>query len=165
MTRYASLDEAFEKGELRGVLQHALNHQCLNGRFSDGTGAHITPLQLCVICNADRAVEFVLRRGADPNLYASDGQTALFMAAVRDQTASAEHLLHHGADPDLTGPEGDTPLHVALVRGFEDLAGLLLRHGADTARPNDRGISPDQIASYRNVRRLIPLFEPGRRGR
>ncbi|MBN1242304.1 MAG: ankyrin repeat domain-containing protein [Spirochaetales bacterium] len=50
--------------------------------------------------NADLA-EYLLKRGADPNLRSKDGQTALVIAVGRNDPGLAELLLRYGADPDL----------------------------------------------------------------
>jgi ankyrin repeat protein len=45
------------------------------------------------------AVEFLLRRGADPNHRASDGQTPLMVAVIARNLSVVRSLLAHGADP------------------------------------------------------------------
>lgn len=47
------------------------------------------------------AVDFLLKRGADPNLASKDGQTALVIAVGRNDVPLCRKLLSYGADPDM----------------------------------------------------------------
>jgi len=55
--------------------------------------------------NLDLA-EYLLKRGADPNLRSKDGQTALVIAVGRNDPDLAGLLLRYGADPDLADKLG-----------------------------------------------------------
>ena len=47
------------------------------------------------------AVDYLLKRGANPNLSSKDGQTALVIAVGRNDVPLCRKLLSYGADPDL----------------------------------------------------------------
>lgn len=55
--------------------------------------------------NLDLA-DYLLKRGADPDLRSKDGQTALVIAVGRNDAALAGRLLEYGADPDLADKLG-----------------------------------------------------------
>jgi ankyrin repeat protein len=57
------------------------------------------------------------------------GRTALHMAAMESNSATAEFLLVKGANPNVTDEDGATPLHVAaLVAKDMDIVKLLINH-------------------------------------
>lgn len=51
-------------------------------------------------------VEFLLKRGANPNLKSKDGQTALIIAVGRNDVALCQRLLEAGADASMTDKLG-----------------------------------------------------------
>lgn len=74
--------------------------------------------------------DFLLKRGADPNIGDAYSMTPLHFAASRGDQEVARALLHHGADPDARDYNGDTPLIEAAYRGHEEVVRLLLARGA-----------------------------------
>lgn len=52
------------------------------------------------------AVDYLLKRGANPNLSSKDGQTALVIAVGRNDVALCRKLLSYGADPDAADKLG-----------------------------------------------------------
>nr|XP_026245896.1 ankyrin repeat and LEM domain-containing protein 1 isoform X2 [Urocitellus parryii] len=98
---------------------------------------------------AHRAVEELLRRGADPNLVLTDGAAAIHLAA------GARHpkglcclgvLLRGGGDPNARSAEALTPLHVAAAWGCRRGLELLLSQGADPALRDQDGLRPLDLA-------------------
>jgi hypothetical protein len=67
----------------------------------------------------------LLRLGADPNLPAFDGTTALHHALKKEYLEAFKVLLQHGANPDLPGKDGRTVREIASrkrdTRYFEAL--------------------------------------------
>jgi ankyrin repeat protein len=76
----------------------------------------------------------LLSAGAPVDDAASNGATALTLAAHSGQGSVARLLLERGANPNAAGA-GYTPLHAAVLRGDRELLAQLLGKGAD---PNAR---------------------------
>lgn len=108
----------------------------------DGMGR--TPLYFAVDYAADKeAVDILLNKGANPNIYNENGSPVLFSALEMKRYEIAKTLLNNGAyaDMEVTGPSnivGFYPIYIPL--GFcvanNDLecVSLLLDHGADVNR-------------------------------
>ncbi|XP_006509724.1 ankyrin repeat and LEM domain-containing protein 1 isoform X1 [Mus musculus] len=92
-----------------------------------------------------RAVEELLRLGADPNLVLDDGAAAVHLAA-RASHPRALHclrmLLRWGADPNARSAEGLTPVHVAAAWGCCGALELLLSRGGDPTLRDQDGLRP-----------------------
>lgn len=117
----------------------------------DGWGR--TPLYFAVDYAADKeAVDILLNKGANPNIYNENGRPVLFSALEMKRYEIAKNLLKHGAyvDMEVTGASdivGFYPIYIPL--GFcvanNDLecVSLLLDHGADvnkkSANKSNRG--------------------------
>lgn len=78
------------------------------------------------------AVQALLDHGANKDMRMT-GDSALQIAAFRDNLVIARMLLERGAGVDVNfrGNEGDTPLKTAAEHGNTDLAKLFLDAGAD----------------------------------
>ncbi|GAB1293301.1 Ankyrin repeat and LEM domain-containing protein 1 [Apodemus speciosus] len=92
-----------------------------------------------------RAVEELLRLGADPNLVLDDGAAAVHLAA-RASHPRALHclrmLLRWGADPNARSAEALTPVHVAAAWGCRGALELLLSRGGDPTLRDQDGLRP-----------------------
>ncbi|XP_070102649.1 ankyrin repeat and LEM domain-containing protein 1 isoform X1 [Equus caballus] len=111
-----------------------------------------------------RAVEQLLRRGADPNLLLEDGAAAMHLAAGARQPRALrclEALLRRGGDPNARSAEALTPLHVAAAWGCRRGLELLLSQGADPALRDQDGLRPLDLARQQGhqdcVRVLLEL--------
>lgn len=84
--------------------------------------------------NADApALAALLERGANVNMTAGDGTTALHWASYRDAGDSAELLIRRGANVNAANDLGVTPLWLACQNGSEAMVRRLL---AADANPN-----------------------------
>lgn len=95
-----------------------------------------TPLYRTVICGHFPASQYLLSKGADPNLANNLGESPLHQAADNSQYELAELLLKFGADPNLQQDDGDTPLHHAAFRSDVQMLSALLKHSADPNKEN-----------------------------
>ncbi|CAG9322107.1 unnamed protein product [Blepharisma stoltei] len=96
------------------------------------------PLYRTVICGHFEASEFLLNKGANPNIQNRLGEAPLHQAADSNQLKIAQFLLKFKADPNIQQNDGDTPLHHCCVKGHLKMAQLLLKHKAN---PNIQNIS------------------------
>jgi hypothetical protein len=78
-----------------------------------------------LLCDASygrrEIIEWLLHRGADPNIGGRNGWTPLHFAASRGRTEIAEILLQHRAVVNGQDIDGEIPLHLASKRRHVDL--------------------------------------------
>jgi len=84
-----------------------------------------------VICGHLEAAQFLLSKGANPNIQNRLGETPLHQAADNDQYKIAELLLKYKSDPNIQQNDGDTALHHSAYKGHLKILKLLLRHKAN----------------------------------
>jgi ankyrin repeat protein len=80
-----------------------------------------------------KMVAFLLSRGANPNIVASNGETPLQRISGNSNPEwieIARLLLEGGASPNFATTRGDLPLHLAVRWGSIEMIKLLLAHGA-----------------------------------
>ena len=89
----------------------------------------------------------LIAQGADVNLAASDGSTALLWAAYHHHAEMAQALLAAGADPDVPNNFGVTPLVQASRTGDAAVMEVLLDGGADITLAHPEGLTPLMAAA------------------
>ncbi|MER7679767.1 ankyrin repeat domain-containing protein [Streptomyces sp. NPDC096934] len=87
------------------------------------------------------AVVRLLRSGASPESADTDGETALYLAAVSDRPDVVRLLLVAGADPDRLSQGTDAPLCGAACGGHTTVVRALLAAGADPDRVEGFGFT------------------------
>jgi len=104
-------------------------------------------------------VAALLSAGADPNLAADDGQTAMHWAVravaaggfTKEALEAFDLLARRGGDVEAESAAGETPLLVAVDRGSAEAVAALMLAGADPGIQNRRGESA--LARARSLRR------------
>jgi len=86
-------------------------------------------------------VNFMLGRGARPDIQSNDGATPLTLATQLGWREGAEALLARGANPNLGNRSGETPLILAVQRRDLGMVRMLLARRAD---PNQT----DNLSGY-----------------
>jgi ankyrin repeat protein len=76
-------------------------------------------------------LNFIMARGARPDLQSNDGTTPLILAAQLGWRDGAEALLSRRANPNLANRNGETPLIFAVQRRDLPMVRLLLGKGAN----------------------------------
>ncbi|XP_023315894.1 ankyrin repeat domain-containing protein 27-like [Trichogramma pretiosum] len=98
-----------------------------------------------------RAIERLLRSGADPNQANREGRTPLHKLCefrIPEHVGLIERFLSvcdevgQQVNIDARDNEGRTPLHVAMQQCRQDVVGLLLSHGADPNARDAKGKTP-----------------------
>jgi ankyrin repeat protein len=95
-----------------------------------------TALNIAISRSDDLWTDFLLSRGADPNLQQSNGDTPLIAAARVGYIGAIEQLLARGAKVDLANRMGETPLIIAVQQRELDAVKLLLSKGANPDKPD-----------------------------
>lgn len=91
-------------------------------------------------------VQLLLSKGARVNAADKLGQTALHIAAVKNDRGIAELLIDRGANIEVKHREGLTPLHEAARANGKDVVQLLLQKGADANARDKNGTTPLALA-------------------
>ncbi|XP_073409324.1 BRCA1-associated RING domain protein 1 isoform X3 [Dendrobates tinctorius] len=102
-----------------------------------------------------RAVEELLKSGANPNVKDHAGWTPLHEACNHGHTDVVELLLQHKALVNTTGYQNDTPLHDAVKNGHVAIVRLLLQHGALQDAVNIFGLRPVDYAETAEIKTAL----------
>ncbi len=98
---------AAAKGELAAVKHHLATGQDVNAK---APVSRVTPLMMAAITGKTEVVNFLLAKGADPNLTNNEGSTALHMAAFFGHLEIVKTLLAKGAHVNARNQRSETPL-------------------------------------------------------
>lgn len=90
-------------------------------------------------CNT-KAVQLLVKKGADVNLTDKDGYTPLHLAQT---PIIAQILIDKGANVKARGKDGNTPLHMLYPIVTTQ---ILIDHGADVNAKNQKGETPLNLA-------------------
>ena len=96
--------------------------------------------------------------GADVDQAASDGATALHIAADAGDVELADVLLRAGAGVDIETRNAVTPLSLAALNGDARMIGLLIDRGADANGLSGEGESPLMLAALNGRPEAVELL-------
>jgi ankyrin repeat protein len=71
------------------------------------------------------SVDFVLSKGANPNIVTPKGETALTISISKNQYEIVQKLIEKGADADQKDSNGLKPIDFAILQGLMDIAKIL----------------------------------------
>lgn len=108
----------------------------------------LTPLGQATDHNRDDIAILLLKCGADPNFYGSEGvETFPLVSAIRHENHHlVDYLLQSGANPNWASDRGHTPLMTAGHIGNDDLVFSLLAFSADPTMKSKDGRTALDIA-------------------
>ncbi len=105
-----------------------------------------TPLMESIEHGHDLVVQVLVQRGAQVDLHEpTQGNTALHVAAQRNQYWAARHLLAGGAAVDSRNANRETALHVAARQSWHEngsVAALLIESHTDLEARDNQGFTP-----------------------
>ncbi|MCS6903929.1 MAG: ankyrin repeat domain-containing protein [Bacteroidia bacterium] len=105
-----------------------------------------TPLMKAASWGDEKAVLFLLERGADVNLQDKLGRTALHLAIWPAHKEIVKLLIQKDPNLALQDNHGNTPLHVAVIRQNVEVVKLLIDKGAPLNIRNNHNQTPLDIA-------------------
>ena len=152
------LFEAAALGEKKVVRQHLeKNSELVNSFSADG----FTPLGLAAFFGKVEIVEYLLKKGADPNIAANNQfkVAPLHSACATGNIEIVKILLTAGAYVNSRQMQDVTPLHSAAHAGNAELAMLLLDHGADVTAVTTTGDTPLSMALETKSDTVVKLLQ------
>jgi ankyrin repeat protein len=118
-----------------------------------------TPLIIAVYNNHPAVAQFLLQKGADPDIQDSAGNTALMGVSFKGYADIALQLLAAGADVNVRNSNGAPALTFAATFGHLRIAELLLQKGADISLADARGKTPFDHARIQENEEMMDLIE------
>lgn len=149
--------EAAASGRLDYVKKILKNElEILNQFAVDG----FTALGLSCFFNQKEIANFLLKKGADPNIVSNnDFKVApLHSAVATSQIEIVNILLQNGANINSKQSNGVTALHSAAHNGATDIVKLLLQNGADEKAKTEDGKSVLFFAKEGEFKEIIDLL-------
>lgn len=150
--------EGARSGDIGQMEQGIMQGFAVNDQGRDGIPALIIATQN----GRERAVRFLLEKGARPNLRSRKGDTALCIASRHGLQNIVELLLGFGADPNLYGRDFDIPLILATREKHRKIIEVLLRFGADIEETDNTGRTALDWARGLRDRRILRILQKGR---
>lgn len=117
-----------------------------------------TPLMKAASWGDEKAVVFLLQKGAHINLQDKIGRTALHLAIWPAHTQIVKILLENGANLSIQDNNGNTPLHIAVLRQNANMVKLLIEKGAPIDILNNKNETPLDIARRLKNQEIVNII-------
>ncbi|TSA57034.1 MAG: hypothetical protein D4R39_03130 [Methylophilaceae bacterium] len=137
-TRLAQLTSAALKGDAITVSKLHASGIDINGRGKNG----VTPLHIALLNLNYQAFFILLDNGANPNIKAETGDTALTLSAIIPDHRFLASALKFDGKVDQLDARKETPLMLAASYALKDNVELLVKAGADVNARDARGNTP-----------------------
>lgn len=99
-------------------------------------------------------VEYLVERGANPNLTDRNGKTPLYLAVADARRQIVRYLLERGADANQQEVDHYTPLHRAVLNNDFICVKELMRYGADEELVDKWGRTAAGIAKEKDNEKI-----------
>lgn len=131
-----TIQDAAMYGDLEAIKSFLKQGTNINSQDEYG----MTALAYAAYYYHPQVTNFLLQQKANPNLWAANKKTALFLAIESNNTAAVIALLQHGAKVNVARQDGESPFITALTNGC-DLAIIksLVQYGAKINACNENG--------------------------
>ena len=148
--------DACRKGELQEVqVMCSINPEIIHTEDHKG----FTPLIIAVYNDQEAVVDFLLEKGARPEMHDMSGNSALMGVSFKGYKNLASRLIEAGADVNQRNSNGATALTFAATFGHLEIAEMFLQKGADINLRDSRGKSPLDHAVIQENEPMIALLE------
>jgi len=146
--------QAVEKKDSRAIneLLNAPGSTLINSR---DLATNRTALHIMVEQRDQTWLEFLLKRGADPNLADNRRVTPLLLACRTGFLAGVQTLVKGGARVDEPNSAGETPLIYAVHSRDTELMRILLQAGANPDRTDNTGRSARDYARLEGLQSRV----------
>ena len=146
-----TITEAFPDHRVRELARAAAdgNRTVIDKLLAKGVNINatgiqnVTPLWWSIIVYNWDGFDYLLSRGADPNIQPVGNQNVMDLAAMAKDHEFLEAAVKAGGNVNLVSRfNGDTPIFSAIIgRSLKNIK-LLLAHGADINFQNPNGVTP-----------------------
>ncbi|EAY15353.1 ankyrin repeat protein, putative [Trichomonas vaginalis G3] len=127
---------------------YLLSHYSININNRDWSGR--TVLNTAILYNVKEAVEFLISRGIDVNLYYKNSTNYLQYAATYNRKEIAEILISHGIDINMKDSQGKTAIHYAAQCGGKETLEYLISQGMDINEKDLTESTPLLVSAEKN---------------
>ncbi|MBD0391224.1 ankyrin repeat domain-containing protein [Wolbachia endosymbiont of Pentalonia nigronervosa] len=111
-------------------------------------------LHLAAVSGYEKAVDYLINKGANVNLQNKYGISPLYSAIHHGHEQVADHLIKKGANVNLQDKNGFSLLHFAAEYGHEKVVDYLIKKGATVNLQDKHGTFPLHLAAeygYENI--------------
>ena len=120
--------------------------------------AERTALFHAIEADSAKAVDWLIKRGANVNHQDKFGLTPIQTTIERNQTDLLQTLLKSGANKSLILSNGDNLLQYALRRKHYQQAKIMIQQGVDVNHRNKEGWTPLDLAEYQGAEASAALL-------
>lgn len=155
------LYSAAEKGHLK-IVKMLVDQYGANINFQLPVNSccyNWTALMIAAAEGHKDVVQYLLSKGANPNLRNRYGRTALMFPVNYRYLAIAKLLIDKGADPNAVDDKGRGMVIVAAEKNYPDVLKLLLAAGAKPDVKSSDGKTALQIAEARGFSEIVQLLK------
>lgn len=118
----------------------------------------LSPVHISYTTQHYEIMEYLLKKGANPNIINSEGISPLHDAILSGSTSTTEILIKYGADIDAKSISGETPLHIAVRKGKTEIVDLLINANANLKIKDNFGFLPIHVALWKGYTELVDKF-------
>ena len=153
---------AAREGQIHHLRRLLDGDEQVNAETTDYSGKGQTPLMLAARFNDEEVIEFLIERGASPEMEDYQHRTSFNYAAEGGKVRNVLRLIERGVNVLQTDESGYSALHLAASNGHTNVVRLLIEHGADVnevARSSDNsGCTPLMLAAEKGHLRTVQVL-------
>lgn len=145
--------------KVKSALEYGANVNFQDASQSNWSALHFAAYSSSYEKTAERVCKMLITHGADVNLKAIDGSTALLAACSVGSFEVVKLLVGKNAKLDAADKSGLTPLMGAADRGACEIVQHLLENGATADLKNAKGMSACDMSLSKNRHDVVAVIE------